>query len=141
MVLHLFIACFLMFCLHLIVMLTLFITRVNAVRAKQLDPRYFKTYDLDTPIPVITRQLSRNYINLFESPVLFYAIILLILSLNLEHEHFTFLAYAYVATRFLHSGIHITINKLYPRMFLFFISWVLLATLWLKALLLMLASA
>lgn len=128
-----------MFGLHVSVLLTLFIRRVQDVRTRKTDARYFKTYDLDTEIPVITRQLSRNYINLFESPVLFYAIIALVLAMGLEHPHFPYLAYGYVGCRVLHSAIHITHNKIYPRMLVFLISWLVLGTLWAKALFLVLA--
>ena len=130
---NLFLACFLMFGLHAAVLVILFVKRVRDVRSKTTDPRYYKTYDLEANVPVVTRQLSRNYVNLFEAPVLFYAIIALILALGLQNAYFVPLAYAYVACRVVHSLIHTTVNKVYPRLAAFMASWVVLAALWINA--------
>ena len=123
-----------MFLLTFCVAIAMFIRRTRDVKQGTTDPRYFKTYDLETKIPTISKQLSRHYINLFESPVLFYAIIALILAMDLDHPHFAILAYAYVAARLVHSSIHLTHNKLWPRIISFFVSFAILGALWVRAL-------
>ena len=130
---HLFFACFIMFGLHMVVLLLLFINRVNNVRAGITDPKYFKTYDIQAQIPRFTKQLARNYSNQFEAPTLFYAVIAMVLAMGLSHIHLVILAYAYVGMRVLHSLTHITSNKIYPRMVLFLLSAFTLTLLWLKA--------
>lgn len=135
---HLFIACFMMFLLSLAVLATMFTRRMRDVRLGKTDPRYFKTYDLDTRIPAPTVQAVRNYINLFESPVLFYAVIGLVLAMGLAHSHLVVLAYTYVAIRVVHSVVHLTRNKLLPRMITFGLSMLVLLLIWTRTLLLVL---
>ena len=136
---HFFLACFLLFALSIGVLLLMFFSRLKDMRAGVTNPKYFKTYDLETQVPSHTRQMVRNYANLFETPVLFYAIIGLILSMGLEHTHLVVLAYAYPLTRCVHSLVHLTSNKLYPRMITFWTSIAVLSCLWLRALVLVMA--
>ncbi len=136
---HLFISCFIMFLLSFSVLTTMFFKRLRDMRLGATDPKYFKTYDLETNIPTKTAQMVRNYTNLFETPILFYAIIALILALGLQHLHLVYLAYAYAGSRVLHSIVHLTRNKLYPRMITFQLSVLLLLLLWSKTLVLVLS--
>jgi len=53
------------------VVIALFRARVWAVRAGEVDASYFKTYQEGSE-PRHTAQLSRQFVNLFETPVLFY---------------------------------------------------------------------
>lgn len=132
---HLFISCFIVFGLYLSVLLALFVVRVRDVQSGRTDARFFKTYDFPTEISNLGKQLTRNYSNLFEAPTLFFAIIALILALKLHHPHFVILAYSYAGLRVAHSVIHVTVNKIHPRMFTFFLSTAALAGLWVRALL------
>ena len=136
---HLFIACFVMFGLHICVLTLLFVNRVKNVRTGVTDPKFFKTYDIEAKVPNFTKQLSRNYINQFESPTLFYAIIAIILSMELAHPHLAVAAYAFAGTRIIHTLIHITANKIYPRIFFFMLSSLILIFMWVRALMLALA--
>lgn len=133
---HLFISCFIMFMLSISILTIMFFKRLRDMRVGVTDPKYFKTYDLATTIPTRTAQTVRNYSNLFETPILFYAIIALILALDLQHLHLVYLAYAYAGSRVLHSIVHLTTNKLYPRMITFMSSVFILFLLWSRTLLL-----
>ncbi len=133
---HLFLACLIMFLLTMSVLLTLFIRRMADIRGGVTSIKYFKTYDVEAHVPIQTRQLERNYENLFETPLLFYAVMGLILALGFDHLHLVVLAYAYVGLRVCHSLVHITSNKLIPRMTTFFLSLFVLLLLWVRTLLL-----
>jgi len=136
---HLFISCFAMFAMYIFVLMRMFIARVRDVRTGKIDLRYYKTYSTDAQVPVKTLQLCRNYANQLESPMLFYAVIALVLAMDLTHISLVVLAYVYVGARFLHMVIHTSNNRLYPRMFAFMISILVLAALWVRTLLLVLA--
>lgn len=73
---------------------------------------------------------SDNFKNLFEMPVLFYA---LCLSLAVTQKANFFLvlgAWVYVALRFAHSYIHCTYNKVMHRFFAYMLSCLVLLILW-----------
>jgi hypothetical protein len=74
---------------------------------------------------------SDNFRNLFEMPVLFYAVILTIYAAKLTSPTLLILAWLFVAARGAHSAIHCTINKVIPRFYAFLASCTTLALLWL----------
>jgi len=131
---HLFIACFIQFALTIVVLTIMFFTRIGDVKAGITDARFFKTYDFATEIPNKTKQLNRNVTNQFETPVLFFAVVALILAMGLAHQHLVVLAYAWVFLRVLHTFVHLTSNKLPYRMTTFILSLALLIALWVRTL-------
>ena len=66
------------------------------------------------PLPAsaaqITKQADRNLINLFEFPILFYAICVVLYVSGKVDDYFVFLAYWFVGLRVAHSIYHIFIN-------------------------------
>lgn len=66
------------------------------------------------PLPAsaaqITKQADRNLINLFEFPILFYAICIVLYVSGKVDDYFVFLAYWFVGLRVVHSIYHIFIN-------------------------------
>ncbi len=66
------------------------------------------------PLPAsaaqITKQADRNLINLFEFPILFYAICIALYVSGKVDDYFVFLAYWFVGLRVAHSIYHIFIN-------------------------------
>ena len=66
------------------------------------------------PLPAsaaqITKQADRNLINLFEFPILFYAICIVLYVSGKVDDYFVFLAYWFVGLRVAHSIYHIFIN-------------------------------
>lgn len=108
------------------VLIRLFILRVKSLREGSVDIRYFKTYDLPATLPVLQTQAARNFTNLFEVPTLFYVVCAFILVMNQVDQVFLILAWTYVAVRAFHSFIHITSNKINPRMISYTLSWIVL---------------
>ena len=109
--------------------------RVKAVKSGQLRLSHFRTYRLDpeqaSQIPERMLQASRNYSNLFEMPVLFYAAGCASLALKIESSAMLWFAWIYVATRIAHSYVHLTFNNVVTRLQVFMFSNLCLLAIWL----------
>jgi hypothetical protein len=79
--------------------------RVAAVRAGEVR---LKDIALDSSRwPERLRKLANNYQNQFELPVLFYAVMALLIATGLADGVTLVLAWAFVASRLVHSFIHV----------------------------------
>ena len=74
---------------------------------------------------------NRNYMNLLESPTLFYVGSLMFFQAGKVDALVLAIAWLYVALRFLHSAIHLTYNDVFHRLLPFAISNVVLLGYWL----------
>lgn len=120
---------FAMFLLSAVVLITMFRTRVRAVKSGQIKAGYFKTYEgVNLPEDVI--KTARHFSNLFETPVLFYVICIVGIIFSVESMLFIALAWAYVVARSIHAYIHIGRNKLPLRMLTYTLSWLIMAGMW-----------
>jgi hypothetical protein len=95
---------------------------MKAIKGGKVDVRYFKTYDMQTPLPRTMEQASRNFVNLFEMPNLFYMFCAFALITRNVDGLMYGAAWTYVALRFIHSTIHLSINNLIARMGVYFLS-------------------
>lgn len=118
--------CLAMLILSAIVLVRMFLTRVNAIKKGSVDFRYFKTYNEARDLPVTMLQASRNFSNLFEVPTLFYMVCAFALATQNVDEVMLWEAWLYVGLRYVHSMIHLTSNKIMPRMSFYALSWVVL---------------
>ena len=107
----------------------LFFARTASVKKGSVEAGYFKTYQ-GKGEPERNQQLSRHFVNLFESPVLFYAVCISALAAHLATPLFQSLAWAYVVARILHAIVHTGSNKLPLRIAAYFSSWFILLGLW-----------
>ncbi len=83
------------------------------------------------PPPAYVGNAGRNLVNLLELPVLFYALVALHLAGNIEVSGTQLLlAWLFVALRYLHTLIHVTINTIGLRFLVHRISAVILAWMW-----------
>ena len=117
--------CFAMLILSSVVLIKMFRQRVAAIKAGDIEINYFKTYNLGNPSNKML-QADRNFTNLFEMPTLFYMLCLFSLATFKVDHLFLAVAWFYVLCRYLHSIVHITSNKIVPRMGLFTLSWLAL---------------
>ncbi|MBY0414579.1 MAG: MAPEG family protein [Bdellovibrionales bacterium] len=108
------------------VLLRMFVLRKNAIATKQVDYRYFKTYNMADNLPIDMLAAGRHFTNLFEVPTLFYMVSLFALVTNHVDTVMLTLAWIYVGFRYVHSFIHLTSNKILPRMMSYFFSWIAL---------------
>ena len=118
---------------HVVLILALLIVtgwgRVAAVKAGEVRPR---DVALDnSKWPERLRKPANNYQSQFELPVLFYALVALIIATGLADRAFLILAWAFVASRLVHSYIHLGSNHLPHRLFAFAVGFATLAVMWL----------
>ena len=81
--------------------------------------------------PVPARLASANFSNQFESPVIFFALIMLALEVKATSHLITMLAWLYVASRIVHSLIHLGPNKLPVRGAVYGVGFLALFGMWL----------
>ena len=120
---------FAMVLLSFATLVLLFRARTQSVREGAISAGFFKTYQNQVE-PEENLQLSRHFVNLFESPVLFYAACLAALATQNASTTFQLVAWAYVLTRVVHAAVHIGSNNLRYRIAAYFASWILLLALW-----------
>jgi hypothetical protein len=120
---------FAMFLLSAFVMVRLFLARVSAVRQGEVDLEYYRLYQ-GAVEPQRSAQLARHFANLFEAPVLFYAVCLAGATTHRDTMLLIVLAWCYVAVRFAHAGVHLTFNGFRWRIRSYLGSWLVLAAMW-----------
>lgn len=103
--------------------------RLIAIRKRMVNPKFFKVMD-GYEEPAWLRQISRNYSNLFELPVLFYALVITALTLNIQNPNLTLFAWVFVVLRVVHTGIHVSYNNPLHRLMIFGLSSVVLLVMW-----------
>jgi hypothetical protein len=81
-------------------------------------------------VPPVVALANRNYMNLLELPVLFYAVCVAAYVTQTVDTLILELAWAYVALRLAHSLVHITVNHVVTRLSLFAISNFVLMAIW-----------
>jgi hypothetical protein len=115
--------------LTFVVLTRMFRSRVNAVKAGNANAGYYKTYQ-EGGEPRETAALSRQLVNLFESPTLFYAACIAGMVTGQNATTLIVLAWIYVLLRIVHAYIHTGSNKLQPRVRAYFTSWLVLLGMW-----------
>ena len=107
----------------------LLFTRVQEMRRKRIHPQAAST-SVKMAARLENVQAADNFRNLFEVPVLFYALCAVALATNQTPSWLVFGAWAFVALRVLHSIIHCSYNKVMHRLAVFLVSFALLVALW-----------
>jgi len=107
----------------------MFRSRVRALKKGEIGASFYKTYRGDTE-PDSIAQLSRQFSNIFETPVLFYAACLTAMITGQSGTILQLLAWVYVVSRVAHFFIHTGSNKLRTRVAAFFVSCVAIAAMW-----------
>ncbi len=114
--------------LTLAVGVILFTKNINAVKAKAVRVNFFAVYNEEAPIELL--QARDHYKNLFELPVLFYLLVM-ILYVNQDVTIFDlFLSWTFVVMRFFHSYIRATSNWVPKRSKVFIIGFIVLLIHW-----------
>ena len=103
--------------------------RFAAAKAGRVEPRYYKVFRGEGEPPELAAQ-TRNLINLYEMPTLFYAGTAIAFAAGLADPLLVALGWAYVCCRVIHTVIHVTSNKVMWRFRAFFASWVVLLAYW-----------
>jgi hypothetical protein len=120
---------FAMFALTTFVVFRLGFARWAAVSRREINIRFFESYrSYDEPEPL--RILSRHLVNLFETPVIFYVVSILVYVTAQTSPLLLVLAWLFVLTRIVHSVIHLTSNVVLWRFRVFGLSLLVLTALW-----------
>lgn len=130
---------FAMVALTLAVLLRLRSLRFAAVRRGEVPVTFFRAYP-EGGEPEALRVASRHYVNLFEMPVLFYVLTVLLYVTQQVNAWMVGAAWLYVALRYGHSIVHLTSNRVLPRFTLYFASTAVLALMWVGLLVLLLRT-
>lgn len=104
-------------------------SRLLSVRRRQVHPKYFALMTGDTP-PAYVQKFGRNFENLLEMPVLFYALGGLAIVLEISDSTLVSQAWLFVLLRFLHTAVHITYNNSLHRLIIFALSMLTLLSMW-----------
>ncbi len=112
-----------------VVWVRLYVERIGEMQARRIHPQKLSTQEKARDILQRT-QAADNFRNLFEVPVLFYALCLMLAGTGLVSPLFVSGAWIYVALRTLHSFIHVTYNRVMHRFIVYALSTVLLFGLW-----------
>ncbi len=118
-----------LFALTMFSVLRLARMRFAAARAGRVDPRFYKVFRGEGEPPDLAAT-SRNVINLYEAPTLFYAGTAFAFAAGQSGVSLVTLGWAYVGLRLLHSAIHVTTNRVMWRFRVFAASWFVLLAYW-----------
>jgi hypothetical protein len=122
-------ACLALVVLTFLVGARLLYTRVQEMRQKRIHPQAAAT-SVQVAARLENVQASDNFRNLFEVPVLFYALMAMALATAHTPGWLVAGAWAYVALRVVHSLIHCTYNRVMHRLSAFLASFVVIVALW-----------
>ena len=113
--------------LTLVVWVYMYVRRIRFITASKLSPQ-----DLAVPgelarvSPPAVSNPSDNLKNLFEMPVLFYALALYLFVTNQVDAAYVYTGWIFVGFRALHSAVHCTFNRVILRFYLYLVSTVAL---------------
>ncbi|MGE0582527.1 MAG: MAPEG family protein [Steroidobacteraceae bacterium] len=112
-----------------IVWVRLYFERIGEMRERRIRPQAVAT-SREMAATLTRTQSADNLRNLFEIPVLFYALCLAVTSVGLATPLLVDGAWAYVVLRAVHSLIHCTYNRVMHRFATYVASTALLFVLW-----------
>ena len=113
---------FVMFLLTLVVWLYMYARRLPFVFSGDYKPDRGTALELDLAAPVDVAQPSDNLKNLFELPVIFYAMVLMLFVTQQVDETYLTAAWVFAGIRVLHSVMHCTANIVMVRFSLYVVS-------------------
>jgi hypothetical protein len=112
-----------------IVAVVMYRRRLGEMRLRGIHPQKLAT-SAQMAATLEDTRAADNFRNLFETPVLFYAVVLTTYVTQSTNVAYVALAWTYVATRGVHTWIHCSYNRVIHRFLAFVASLLLLWTLW-----------
>jgi len=102
----------------LVVWLNMFLRRIIAIKANGLDPQNYPTPEKFNQVLSDRVQAPANcFRNLFEMPVIFYALTAFVAASSLGDTIFINMAWAFVGLRALQACVHCTYNRVMHRFY------------------------
>jgi hypothetical protein len=103
--------------------------RVRAATSGTVDPHYYELFRGEDGEPDHIRKYTRHLSNLFEVPLLFYALTLIAHASGQTGTLIVSLCWAFAMARLIHSVIHLSSNDVLSRFKVFAVSWMILLAL------------
>ena len=120
----------------LAVNIALYALRIPAMLKAKVNPQDYATRSKKGSLGAGPDAASDNYMNLFEQPVLFYALALYLYASGSADPLALGLAWSYAGARTLHSLIHIAYNRVAQRFLVYWAGTLILMALAVRSLLL-----
>lgn len=121
-------------CLAMVALVAVVGTRMLIVRVSEMKEHRIHPQSIATSTKAASRflnvQAADNFRNLFEVPVLFYALAAIAVALGDVPTWLVVGAWSFVVLRYIHSFIQCTYNKVMHRFAVFGCSFVLIVVLW-----------
>jgi hypothetical protein len=108
--------------LTLVVWVYMYVRRIRFITASRLTPDQLTPLEFARLQPPAVSNPSDNLKNLFEVPVLFYALVLYLFATGRVDDAYVAAAWVFAAFRALHSAMHCTLNIVMIRFYLYLIS-------------------
>lgn len=115
--------------LSAVVWTLMYVQRIREMRARRIEPQAVATSQLSSGV-LENVAAADNFRNLFETPMLFFALCLCLAMTDTATQLQLILAWMYVALRFVHSYIHITHNRVVQRFAAYVLSTLCLFAMW-----------
>lgn len=108
----------------------MFRQRYGAIKTGKVDPKYFKSYQMEAPRELET--MKNHFSNQFEIPTLFFITCLSAMMINAVSMVLVVLGYLFIFSRLVHSYIHLGTNKVPQRAMSFFAGILILVGMWIS---------
>ena len=118
--------------LQLIMHIWLYATRIPAMFQAKISSNKATKAKLET-LPKWATNVADNYNHLFESPTVYYAMVLAIVLMGLTDQSLMIAGWVFVGLRYIHSLVQATINIIMLRFAIFSLSWVALGFMIIKS--------
>ncbi len=112
-----------------------FLVRKKSVQDKQTSLKYFKAFEPQYAPPEYIIRVGRHFDNLFQLPILFLVSCSILVFFNLNSFEALLAAWAFLASRLIHSYIHLGSNHVLYRFVFYATGLACIAFIWLIILL------
>lgn len=126
----LFYLCFIFFLL-----IKVFRKRSASIRSKTTDYKYYKTYSAELSEPPEIAVIANNIQNQFQLPTIYMVTVAVVLQFEAISLWMLISAWMFVATRLLHTYIHLGSNNILKRAKSYMLGWCLVMSMWVQILL------
>jgi hypothetical protein len=109
-----------MLVLTFVVWVTMYVLRISYLKRERIHPQRMTTPERGKALmPEEVSYPAYNLTNLFELPLIFYALCLYLYVTGSVDQAYVIAAWAFFVLRVLHSSVHCTVNRVYLRFFLY----------------------
>ena len=108
-----------------------FACRMWSVKFSAVKLSHYENFEI-SPEPKYVTKTTNNLDNLFQVPLVFVSACILALSLEYTSEPLLYNAWGFVSSRYLHTMVHVTINRVLVRSVVFGVELYFLTAMWVE---------